>query len=208
MQTGASNLFSCEPCAYGFFNNKLGATYCKFCPATYSCPLGCDFPAATDVVPENSNYQPLAYVVKKSSETSDTASLIWILCFSFIVIVIFLSLALRSIRNNLSVIDLFTKNHLKELDTPIMYTANQIGVIFSLVFIFIAMAFILTGALSYVCTNVKETKSLIPLVLVEENVISSSLQAVATFYQYDDNCVIENECVSANVFIENGITYS
>ena len=203
----STSLNQCIPCAYGSYNSEGGRTYCVDCPTTGYCPIGSTTPMQRTDISQYQVIQPPAYV-QNTSEISGIVSEMWYGAIGTFGIVIGFAITHKKFSRKIKKIDIFSTQHNQQLNVPVMYRKTRIGGIFSVFFI-LAAGIIVGGAfMTYFQDNISETKSLVPILLLENSISASSLTVVVSFYVYGGGCVTNSQCSSYNIFSDSGLTYS
>lgn len=165
--SGSSSYRQCYPCPSGTFNDVYGSEICLQCPTGFHCPWGSKDPMSTLFNSDLESVQPKMYTSKNSTNN------IYIYIISSIAAFITIFIAILTIEIYKKVIfyfDIYTDKHNHELLAPMTLKKNTIGGIFSLFFIIIAIIFIGSAIIDFQMRNIQETKSIIPLALLENEV--------------------------------------
>jgi Galactose oxidase, central domain/Tyrosine-protein kinase ephrin type A/B receptor-like len=190
-QIAATSISQCYPCPYGTFSSKPGTGLCLICPSGSVCNTGSENPAPITYENSIASFQPSNYVSLDYTSTFLGFQLSFGL-LSIFVIFLFLIFA----RHKIQVLDFFSSNHTYNLGESITLKKTKIGGIFTLFFISLALVISATIFLDYDLNNIKETKVLQPLPVLQMEVSSfqATLQMFISFNDYGDSCVLNFEC--------------
>ncbi|OMJ94599.1 hypothetical protein SteCoe_2248 [Stentor coeruleus] len=198
----------CIPCDYQFYNDKLGASYCNQCNTNDFCPIGSISPVLKITVPAYKTSQPSAYT-GKTSYINNLIKNLWIIAGVLASVTTFMLILIRSLWNKLKCIDMYTDAHEQELDKPIILRKTSVGGLFTIYFIIIAVISAIGLMMNYIMDNVQESKSLIPLVTLDEFVSAKNIIVITEFLVYGGYCINGlGECLSYNVVNDAGILFS
>ena len=191
---GANSKKQCYPCYYGTYSNILGAERCLDCLSTDYCEIGTFIPQKYDTSSFYTNIQPINYSPKDQSKPIFLFQLLFgTLMLGLLIIGIFFFSKIQ-FKN----IDMFTSYHSYKINSPIIHSTTQIGVIFSIIFIVIAIIFALSAVLVYSLQNVGELKILQPLSIIQYEVDNfyADIEITSIFKNYGDVCNVNNSCSS------------
>ncbi|OMJ83664.1 hypothetical protein SteCoe_15331 [Stentor coeruleus] len=184
----ATSIEQCIPCAYGYYSDTEGSTYCKECSVNFYCPLGSAYPQSYFLFPTSYSSQPNSYK-GNASAVSNISTNMWYGLEGFCVFLLLTIVLFRkALYEKLNSVDLFTSNHSKELNVPIVYTKTNLGGLFSLLFLFTLMISISINFLSFNCDNINEIKALVPAITMEETIKAKEMIMDVQFYMYPGLC--------------------
>lgn len=199
---GAQSERQCYPCNQGFYSNESAQAECLKCPESYACPVGSSeflLKYRDDGITSD---QPgmLSRKTAEAKRLGVTIQIIVIIIGAFIVIILFTTEKTRKV---LVSIDLYNRLHNYELDVPMMMRKTFFGSIFSMIFVILALILLIQTLILYFMDNVAEDKSLITMVILENQVdkFYADIDVEITFYNYGGNCVIDGSC-SDNILVE------
>lgn len=95
--------------------------------------------------------------------------------------------------------DLFTTSHNHDLQKYMILDQTTLGGVFSIIFFILALLLIGTAIINYQLLNIKETKALVPLVTLENEItdyVASNIAINISFVNYGDSCGKNNICVN------------
>ena len=197
--TGASTESQCYPCAQGSYAPSEGSKLCIDCPHGSYCPVKSSNTNSNQIFPISSSSQPINYSPDLVTLNNDKAILYGAIAFFFLLISLFIYFNrwFRSILHNL---DLYKAGHNFQIDKVMYLRKNKIGGIFSLTFLLVAILLIVSAILQYELNNTIESKTLVPLVILENKNIPfvGNIEITSAFYNYGGNCV-ENGTILANI---------
>ena len=183
----ATSIYMCFPCPYGSFGPGEGLIYCYQCAPDFFCPVGSSFTTTNPFI-FSATYptQPPAY----SPVLYDpfNGNVYYIVYFSgiFILILYFL---MPSMGKKIAKIDYFTSSHDQRLNMPIIMTKTPMGGAFTLIFIVFLLVFASQAVISYLYTNIQETKTLMPSVVLNETYITDEFVVSVEFLYYPGRCI-------------------
>ncbi|OMJ66282.1 hypothetical protein SteCoe_36931 [Stentor coeruleus] len=190
---GASSYKQCLPCPEGTFNNKQGSSLCLKCSSNFNCPAGSKNPSNITFSSNYSSIQPKAY-----SSSSNNISLIYSLTISMAsFLCLCLVLIISRLRNKLSIIDFYKDKHNHVLDKPMILKKNKFGGLFTIIFSTITIIFVGLSVIEYIFDNIQETKALVPLIVLNEDVnafTANLLEISCLLVGYGGNCGENNVC--------------
>ena len=196
----------CMPCTFGSYTSNPGSTYCLDCPAGKYCPIGSSSPIDRGTSAPYQTMQPSAYI-GKTQEISILVTELWYAAISLFGVLILVTIIHRNILKILKDFDILVDLHDQELNLPVVYRKTQIGGLFSVIFLLSAGIIIIGSFLTYYLDNITELKSLVPVLLLETQVSSATVQITASFYLYGGMCVENSACISTNNILDSGISY-
>lgn len=96
------------------------------------------------------------------------------------------------------------------LEVPVMYRKTSIGGLFSIFFIFILIAILVSGYITYTYDNINESRTLVPLVTVKENPEAETFVVYTQFHVYGGECIGSGEgsCNSELTINDTGLNYN
>lgn len=194
----ATSISQCYPCPYGTFNNVLGAVLCLNCPQGYICDIGSHSPKSITYNITATSIQPSNYVPPDYSTT-----LIGFQLFFGLFSVLTIGFLFIFARNKLEVFDFYNLKHTHNIGEAVTLKKTNIGGIFTLLFISLALVITATILIGYFLNNTKESKALQPLSVLQKQVeyFNADLEMIVSFNAYGDACVIDSEC-SPLIYVE------
>ena len=195
--SAATSIELCTPCPYGFYSPKNGMKYCLSCPSGYECPIGSFRPKKILNLPLNTSIQPQAYESQKSNILKMTNNL-WVSFSSLAILILLLAFVFSKIREQLRRIDLFTSQHVNELEKPIIHRKTTIGGVFSIAFITFSIVSVAASILTYSLDNISEIKTLIPVIILDKKIYSQDFETTISFYLYGGDC-LNNDLIENNI---------
>ena len=190
-RTGATSPRQCYPCAEGYYNSLKGQGYCLECPAVYTCPPGSIKPFESLATSSDKFVQPSIY--NEPSTTTETFN--FQISFGIICgIVLIICLLFYKTSILVAKLDLYNQFHNFVLDQYMYIKTNKFGGFCSGVFVILACIVIGNSIIAYQYANILETKSLIPKVVLDNEVsdyAAKSFFVEVKLLRYGDNCLKE-----------------
>lgn len=202
----ADSLEQCSPCSESTFNDKKGASYCLECAFSEICPIGTTSPFKASELPSNSSVQPSSYVSKKDFISSIVNNL-WYAFGGISLITCILCFFLHQIYKKLKAIDFFVDKHEIKLEQPIQYKKTSLGGVFSLMFVLASGITFISGLLNFNFNNFTELRALVPVIILEKEIVSKFVAVDVKFYIYGGDCVKEDECNPLIEYLNEGFSY-
>ena len=196
---GANSNSQCYPCPEGTFTDVAGSARCLFCPSGKTCPSGSISPSEYPITSTISSQQPTPYNTTSAQAQNANSALEYVTISIFVIFIFSLILFYKKIADKIKIIDLYKPLHNYELKTPIMLLKTQLGGIFATLFIIGASFIIASSVITFELANQEESKSLVPLVILENQVnsFSAELWIEITLVRYGGICITNNgECVN------------
>lgn len=186
--SGASIRRQCYPCPEGTFNSKAGASQCKTCPVLSYCPAGSKFPinSFTTFTKDNS-VQPDLY---SPSYPALYLLLLRYLGAFFVFTAVAIVILVPRFKQQIIKLDLFDSYHNHQEGEFVVVRKNFIGGIFSIAF-YGATIIVIGSVMSlYFLDNIGETKTLIPLVILQKDVskFEADFEITVELEKYGDKC--------------------
>jgi len=191
---GASSSRQCSPCPHGSYASAEGSSECKTCSAGYDCPVGSTYPSTNFSITEGvTSVQPSLYTSEEGDFGLALTILIGFLGGMAGLAVIFYAADYMDARKFFIKLDLYSKLHNHVINDVMYLRASPIGGLFSMFFIFAAIAFVTLSLISFTITNIVEQKALVPLVSLQEDykVIDGFVNVTTEFGSYGGSCVKE-----------------
>ncbi|CAG9317695.1 unnamed protein product [Blepharisma stoltei] len=205
---GANTARQCYPCSQNSFSNNEGASVCMNCPAGKTCPVGSTVPLDDSVDATSESIQPKLY--GKTDGDAQSATNFMVIAVMIVAFFVFILIYfVKTARNQLLSIDLYSDKHNYKLDAPMKLMKTKIGGLFSIFFIILAIILICSDIITYDLNNIEETKALVPLVTLENDVsvFPASIMIITTFYRYGGECSEKKVCKSSITHELYYITY-
>ena len=187
--TGASSQRQCYPCPQGYFNPTPGAINCLSCPSNKICPTGSAGPLENVTKSSLESYQPKPF--ERSTEKASNIFKYIVITFTISGFFILLGfLVVRKMRNWIVGLDHFTNSHNYKLDVPLISKHTLLGGVFTFLYIVAALIIISNSLIIYSVDNEIESKSLIPLVVLQETIekISGDIEIEVMLGNYGGDC--------------------
>ncbi|CAG9320198.1 unnamed protein product [Blepharisma stoltei] len=205
---GATSLDMCYPCSENFYNDKEGQERCINCPATSICKVGSK--AYTSYIRnfEDSSVQPQIYSANQDEINQNTLIIQIVVGITGLLVVIYMIISKKS-KEILQSFDLYIDKHNHFINEPMYLKNTSVGGLFGIIFIFLAMIIIGTELVSFASNNIYEIKSLIPLVVLEQDIPKFEADFIIsiTLMNYGSSCVSTGNVCSAYIFSNiDGIT--
>ncbi|CAG9320211.1 KEL2_1 [Blepharisma stoltei] len=194
---GATSKDLCYPCQEGTYNKLKGAAACLKCPYGSKCDVGSvDFSFVSKTYDDKSD-QPALYTPDTDRVKNDTfiiQSLVGFIGLCVILLLIFV----KKGRELLEDVDLYTNFHNHIIGRVMYLKQTWLGGVFSIIFIFLAIMAVGTALVNYALNNTYEVKSLVPLVVLEQDVSNyiGDFTIIVTLIHYGGTCMATNECSS------------
>ncbi|CAG9320205.1 unnamed protein product [Blepharisma stoltei] len=199
---GATSLDMCYPCPEGEYNNHEGQAHCLDCPHTSTCKVGSMSYNYTIDTYEDSYSQPAIY--SSNNDDADQNSLIIEIVVGAVGALALISFFLsRKSRMFLIRFDLYPAKHNHSIGVPMMLKRTKIGGIFGIIFLFLAIIIIGVEVTNFALKNIYETKSLVPLVVLEQDIekFEALFLIKITLMNYGSKCD-EGYCANNNIYTE------
>lgn len=193
---GSTSGRQCLPCPEGSYNNAKGSARCLDCPVWMFCPVGSKTPITSMDYEESSSIQPPLYQEVDFQSTSLVFQLTVCLSLGFILAIL---ISLKKTRDNLQKIDFFKDKHNTKLNDYLLLKQTKIGGCFSCMFLIAAIVLIGSTFISFYLGNIKETKGLVPLVVLESEVTkfeASQFDAKIWLDLYGGECAADGQCLN------------
>lgn len=197
----------CIPCATGKFSDKEGSSYCLDCSYQDFCPLGSIKPKLPITNLKKSEISPENYIRKTSYASSIVLQIMMIACLGCATITI-LALLMKDVWDKIKSLDLFVKKHRNELGIPVVHRKTSLGGLFTVFFIFLSLASLISSLLTYSTDNITEIKSLMPSITLNQEIKSSFFFIESIFYTYGGVCTVNSACHPNIKFVFQGLFYS
>ena len=192
---GSTSGRQCLPCPEGSYNNAKGSARCLDCPVWMFCPVGSKTPISSMVYEESSSIQPPLYQEVDFQSISFVFQLTICLSLGFMLVII---ISIKKTRDNLQRVDLFKDKHNTKLNDYLLLKQTKIGGCFSCMFLIAAIVLIGSTFISFYLGNIKETKGLVPLVVLESEVAkfeASEFKAKIWLDLYGGECAVGGQCL-------------
>ena len=198
---GLGDFYQCTPCEYGTYTDKYASTRCYLCDFISDCPIGSSSPSIFQATNQISSSQPKNY-----DTNSSKASMI---IFNFqigigvvvgIATLLFLILKQKEFFKKF---DLFKDLHPRKYwEDPFPTTYGGFA---SVLFIIVALIFIVSPLVLFNIANITETKTLEPSVLFQyQRFTVKYLKLNLTLYNYGGACVVDGECATSMSLTSTG----
>ncbi|CAG9318579.1 unnamed protein product [Blepharisma stoltei] len=192
---GASTNGMCYPCEENTYSRKPGAAYCLDCPGGATCIPGSSSYSVQENSYQDDSVQPSIFQGNNGEYrkyTLITQLTIGLIGLALIVVL----LILNQKKKFLISIDLYSASHNHFVNQVMYLKQSSLGGIFSIVFMVLAVMIICNGIAGYIVNNVVEVKSLVPLVVLENEVsrFESNLTIVAILLNYGGACLVNDTC--------------
>lgn len=203
---GALSLAMCIPCPFGSFSKHPASTLCLNCPTGSYCPIGSN--RMQDIIPTwpDSSKQP-PHLETQTEEITNLFFYMLYIGFSLLLSLFALFIWFPSMQSLLKKFDFFFDKHSRPLNQPVIMKKTTIGGICSLYFSLFVVFGVTTTVLSYTLDNVRESRSLIPRTVLEDEVKASIFKMKIVFYEYGGTCVEQGECDKYGNFTEQNMKF-
>jgi hypothetical protein len=186
-KTALTSDIQCLPCSSGSYSDGQGAAICKICPSSAFCPLGSTVLNSTYELTPNQSVQPSKFK-KKSKEYQEILNIFMNVLISSGVVILILLFCFKRFRKIVKKWDIFISRHKQELGVPVILRKNFVGGIFSAAFYLTGIFTVIASSFAFGYSNVYEIRALVPLIALDEEVISEQIVFNFTFYMYGDKC--------------------
>ncbi|CAG9314116.1 unnamed protein product [Blepharisma stoltei] len=193
--TAAVTIIQCYPCSEGTYNSDFGMGYCINCPANTYWPAGSTGYAYIVPTFSDSSIQPNLF--KEGDSTANNhSSYVSIAIGIFGILIIIILIIIARNKDILVKIDLYSAKHNYLLNVPMVLTKTKVGGFFSIIFMILAIIVIASTLINFVENNTTETKTLVPLVVMDEkvSVYKTDLNVTLTIINYGGPCTDEEKC--------------
>jgi hypothetical protein len=192
---GGSVESQCIPCSNGYFADKEASLYCKQCDFSMACLPGTSIPTSDKTVYDYS-MQPKPYDDNKTRAQAINSIISF--CFLASIVPAFVFIFLLRRRNSLLKLDLYKALHpRKYYEEPY---ATSLGAMFSLIFILIALLFIITPIVLYITSNITEFKTLVPDITLETLTFRADMTMTIIMYNYNGDCQTVDGFCNINLY--------
>ncbi|CAG9320208.1 unnamed protein product [Blepharisma stoltei] len=206
---GATSKDLCYPCQEGTYNDQKGTARCLWCPYGSNCDVGSVDYNYQLLVYDDKSIQPAIYI-SDTNQIDETTFIIQSTVGFAGLLVIILFIFVKKGREFLEDADLYTNGHNHLAGQAMYLKKTKIGGLFSIIFIFIAIIAVGTALVNYSLNNVYEVKSLVPLVVLKQDVpeFIGDFIITVTLIHYGGTCTSKNDCSSELSHIITGINGS
>lgn len=195
---GASSIYQCQNCKIGSWNNSTGQSHCRDCPSNYFCPYGSHVPIEISFSVEGESSQPVSFSANTELYNYSSSLTIY-LTISLSTIIFFSLLLSKKFRDKIHSVDIYTMKHNHKLMVPMYIKKTTLGGIFTVLFIFVALDFVIIYLLRYHMNNLIETRVLVPLVTIPSTAIfDSHINLNVEFKYYGGDCIYDSFDVQIN----------
>lgn len=197
--SGANSNGQCYPCPAGSYSNTKGSSMCLDCPNGKTCPTGSITPDEYPITTDISSNQPVPYDTTSAVAISANSALLYTIISIFIVYIFIVLICFRRISEKIKIFDIYKQLHTYKLLSPITLQKTSLGGIFALIFVFAAVFIIASSVINFQLDNEEESKSLVPLVILEKEVGSfkTEMWIDITLLRYGGTCTnVGNTCNS------------
>ena len=205
---GSASKYSCSLCSQGQYSDEIGSIKCRDCEQSGFCPVGSSKALKFIDNYEFNSVQPSVYESHQTYSSLFISNL-WYsvavaVAFLFIIFILFVN-----VRDKLLKIDIYTDAHPQELDVPVMYRKTSFGGLFSLIFIVFFIAILISSYITYTYDNILETRTLVPLVTVDDKSEAQEFTVLTKFHVYGGECIgnSEGNCNTELIINDTGIAY-
>ena len=194
----AGYISQCIPCKVNTFSDINGGTRCKDCSVDEYCPVGTAVPNDSAETYDFTR-QPSAYDEQQSTANTFTVLMMELMFGIAGIIGITFCFAYRS--RIFLTIDIYKDLHpRKYYEDPF---PTPLGGLFSLMFMIIAIFFILNPTVLYYISNISETKALVPSIIYDDiDITAASINMTFVLHDFNGICGINNTCQD-NLFYQH-----
>lgn len=187
---GATSIDQCYPCNEGSYNNSTGQAYCIDCPSNTYCPAGSTEYSYFSLDFKDSSIQP-NLIKSKTEETDEYSKIVQIALGVFGIGILVTFIIIMDRLKILCSFDLFDTLHNHILYIPMIRKQTKFGGIFGIIFIILALMIVIATVITFSIDNILETKTLVPLVVMEEKVsdFKTDMNITLTVMNYGGPCV-------------------
>ena len=196
-KNASNSVQQCLPCREGEFSNVSAASECFPCPKGKHCPIGSISPSEKSVDQISSSIQPSLY---KQPNLQKFVLLYRILVSIPIFLIFLIFVCFKRLRARVNVFDLFSDKHANNENHYMIKKKTNIGACFSFLFVIGTLLLSCTTVLNYFSSNIQETKSQVPLVVLESEVSSfksENLQIKFSLISYGGQCESRSKCLDS-----------
>ena len=93
------------------------------------------------------------------------------------------------------------------MNEPVILRKTLIGGVFSSLFILFTIVTISFGLYIYSISNVKEIKTLIPTIIVDDKITAKTLSLTISLNSFSSKCIENGGCMQQKTFSESGFSY-
>ena len=164
------------------------------CPLNFICRTGSKVPSTPGTTDQGDSIQPSLYASQGYTLIALQFSLV---VGTFTALVLLTVHCWKKLESYVKEIDLYQMRHNYHFSGVMVLRKNTIGGIFSIIFLAVAVLIIGEALIEFVMGNIKETKSLVPLVILQSDVtafVASEVQMNFTLLTYGDSCAVNNSC--------------
>ncbi|OMJ76398.1 hypothetical protein SteCoe_24230 [Stentor coeruleus] len=193
---GSNTNRQCLPCDEGYFNSLYGQTHCRKCLESYVCPIGTIYPSESSLKDLVSSIQPPLYS-RPTAQANKIALQVQMSFVSLGVLIIFIVICTPKIRKKVINFDIYSLSHNYNLNQPLYFKKTFFGSVFTIIFIVFAIIITSQAIVIYIKDNIFETKTLMPLVVLEKEVsrFLGNFTASVKLYNYGGMCIENDFCV-------------
>ncbi|CAG9319092.1 unnamed protein product [Blepharisma stoltei] len=197
---GATSLDMCFPCSEGEYNDKEGQELCIDCPASYTCKVGSITYSETLANYEDEYSQPSIYTSDMTDINRNTL-IVQVTVGIVGLLVAITCVLIRQAPKILVSVDLYTDRHNHFEGIPMYLKRTKIGGLFGIMFIFLAIMIVGVAIVNFTMNNLYETKSLVPLVVLEQDVptFSGKILIAITLKNYGGTCLSKTKSCSSTI---------
>ncbi|OMJ87148.1 hypothetical protein SteCoe_11147 [Stentor coeruleus] len=205
---GSNSDRQCYPCSVGYFNDKYGQVHCRKCFESYVCPVGTMRPSESSLKDSITSVQPRLYS-RPTAEANAIALNVQMAVMAVGILIVIIVLCTKKTREMIKSLDIYTLLHNYEFDQPLYKRKTFFGSIFTLIFLVLAGVIVSQSLVIYFKDNIYETKSLIPLVVLEKDVSKflTDFNVTVTLSNYGGECITKDVCNENIGFSTSRISY-
>lgn len=202
---GATTSQICLPCGYGSFSNIVGASYCKNCETNMICMIGTKTPVNQSSFGNEKSIQPRAFQAEKNPFSQN---ILYLLMGGFVAPIALGFLLFSQVREKVKKFDMYASQHQQKENEAIIMKKTSIGGLFSVFFLMLSLLLVISAVVAFSKDNVYETKGLVPIITITDEVFSESFSISAVFYNYGGLCAGDLN-YNSRIFIEDStLNYS
>lgn len=215
---GATNVYQCTPCPYGTYSDQ-GSSICTQCSKDTTCFIGStksNSLSSSDTT-QLKNFrshkdQPKLF---EPPNIINTKMILWIVCFSLIILFSIIFLISYKLRIFISFHDIFKNMHFEVhstengsiLERDPSIKPSKLGGYLSVITIFLLLALACNSMITYILTNENREIILVPIdtLIEDQDFDSDSLKVTLMFSSYRGECswTYLNLTYSENYYVES-----
>ena len=202
---GMGHLSQCTPCPYGTFSDINGSNMCYDCNIPADCPIGSVAPSYSPTIPSFSQRQPQPY----DNGLTQANSAISTFQFIILAVIVFAWCMYFFLMKSafFQKIDIFADKHQRKYYEEPYKTS--LGGFMTLIFLVAASIFIVSPTILYNMANIVETKTLVPVFTLENQIFYSAKSFISIrLFNYGGSCGDVNDTCQGHLDVTMSGVYS